>query len=121
VILKHRQVQDLERLSAAVREFGVALRRLAAVSPRTDRMPVDHPELQRLAREFAQAAELVEKAVGAKGLTVDQYARVARHFEVIAEAMERGAVKEAAAEKRAAVRAAAGTRTAVRKPPRRRR
>jgi hypothetical protein len=120
VILKHQQVQDLERLSAAVREFGLAVRKLAAVSPRTDRMPVDHPELQQLAREFVRAAEIVEKAVAAKILTANQYSRVARHFEVIAEAMERGAAKEAAAEKRAAGTAVAGTRTAVRKPRRRR-
>jgi len=118
MILKHKQVRDLEKLSAAVREFGVAVRKLAAVSPRTDRMPVDHPELQQLAREFLGAAEIVEKAVAAKILTADQYSRVARHLEVIAEAMERGATREAAAEKRAA--AVAGTRTAVRKPRRRR-
>jgi len=118
MILKHKQVRDLEKLSAAVREFGVAVRKLAAVSPRTDRMPVDHPELQQLAREFLEAAEIVEKAVAAKVLTADQYSRVARHLEVIAEAMERGATREAAAEKRAT--AVAGTRTAVRKPRRRR-
>lgn len=119
MILKHKQVRDLERLAAEVREFGVAVRRLAAVSPRTDRMPVDHPELQRLAREFAQAAEIVQKGVAAKILTADQYSRVARSFEVIAQGMERGAAREAAAEKRAA--AVSGARTAVRKPQRRRR
>lgn len=121
MILKHKQVRDLERLAAAVREFGVEVRKLAAVSPRTDRQPVDHPELQRLAREFAQAAEIVEKGVAAKLLTADQYARVARHFEVIAQGMERGAAREAAAEKRAAGTAGSGARTAVRKPQRRRR
>ena len=120
MILKHKQVQDLERLSEAVRDFGAAVRKLAAVSPRTDRMPVDHPELQRVTREFARAAEIVEKAVVAKILTGDQYSRVARHFEVMAEAMERGAAKETAAEKRAAGTAVAGARTAVRKPRRRR-
>lgn len=121
MILKHKQVRDLERLAAAVREFGVAVRRLAAVSPRTDRLPVDHPELVGLAREFAQAAEIVEKAVAAKILTADQFSRVARHFEVIAQGMERGAAREAAAEKRAAGTAVSGVRTAVRKPQRRRR
>ena len=119
MILKHQQVEDLEKLSTAVRGFGVAVRKLAAVSPRRDRMPVDHAELRQLAREFVRATKIVEKAVAAKILTADQYSRVARHFEVIAEAMERGAAKEAAAEKRAAGTALAGARTAVRKPRRR--
>lgn len=101
MILKHAQVRDLEKVSDAARRFAAAVRKLAAVSPRTDRMPVDHPELQRLARDFDQAAVILEAAVKARVLTGQDYARVARRFEAIAEAMERGAGKEAAADRSA--------------------
>jgi len=119
VVLKRKQAEDLEQLARAADRFGDALLRLANVSPPEDRAATDHPELQRLAREFDRAAEIAEKAVGARFMTAAQYQRIARNFEAIAEGMQSGAMKESAADKKPAT---AGRRTAVqpgRKPRRR--
>ena len=101
MVLRRIQTEDLQQVARAVRRFGAALLRLGNLKPPSNRVATDHPELRRLAREFNGAAEIVENAVKAKFMTAAQYGRIARHFKAIAQDMERGAAKEAAAEKRA--------------------
>ena len=102
MVLRLIQVEDLQRVAHAVRRFGAALLRLSRQKPPADRVATDHPELRRIAREFDDAAEIVENAVKAKFMTAAQYGRIARHFKAIAQDMASGAAREAAAEKRRA-------------------
>jgi hypothetical protein len=121
VVLLRIQVEDLRKLARAVDRFGDALENLANADPPADRAATAHPEIRGLTREFDRAAVIVENAVKAKFMTADQYGKMAGHFEAIAELMEGGAVKEAAAEKRRTSPRGRGTVPAVRKPQPRRR
>jgi hypothetical protein len=91
------------------------------VNPPADRAATAHPEIRRLTREFDRAAVIVENAVKAKFMTADQYGKMAGHFEAIAELMEGGAVKEAAAEKRRTTSGRGKAAPKTRKAPARRR
>lgn len=121
MVLLRKEAEDLQQLARACDRFGAALRALANTNPPADRAATGHPEIRRLARELEGAARIVEKAIAAKFMTAAQYGRIARHFEAIAEAMEGGAIKELAAEKRRSPggRGKAGPKS--RKPPPRRR
>lgn len=116
MVLKLKDAEDLRKLGRASERFGKALDRLAAAHPPKDRPPTPHTEISRLTRELDGAAGIVEKAADAKFMTAAQYERVARHFEAIAEGMERGALKEFAAEKRRAAPRRRRATPAVRKP-----
>jgi hypothetical protein len=120
VVVKRKQAEDLEHLARAADRFGDALQKLANVNPPADRTPTEHPELQRLARNFDRATQTVEKAVAATFMTAAQYGRIAGNFEAIAEGMKGGAAKESAAEKRRATPGRRVAAPAVRKRRRRR-
>lgn len=119
MVLRRKRAKDLEHFGRAAGRFGRAVEALSRVDPPEERAPTEHPEIVRLASELDRATAIVEAAVAATFMTAAQYGRVAQHFERIAEAMEKGAGVELAAEKRGSAGRRRVAAPAVRKPRRR--
>ncbi len=122
MILLRKDLQYLKEFGVAVHRFADETQRMVHVTPPADRTPTPHPELQRMAAEFDRATEIVRQAAKAGFMTAAQYRRIARHFEVMGEAIERGADREEATARRDAAAVRRGVAVpAVRKPRARRR
>ncbi len=115
-------LEDLKKLGLAIGRLAVETQRMVHANPPRDRTPTAHPEFRRMTAEFDGATEVVRKAADTGFMTAAQYRRIARHFEVVAEAIERGADREEATAKRDAASIKRGVAVAaVRKPRARRR